>query len=120
MKLSEMVEILNSDKKLMTVMVEKCTQEIKPIKEKRVVWKHEFQYQEGEEYGYIPERQIDDIYSDIIHEAGIKEYNDIRIAELLLDGYPFNKITFELSVRRDHVQSIKKKIYEALKRSKDE
>lgn len=138
MKLSEAVEIMEKNPIIKQKVIEKCTQEIgDKITIKFVVWNDYGlinqdepqrpaelkQYQNkaiATKFEYEDTRNEHSIYEEIIKDAGLKEYNDNIIAMQILEGYKVYEITQGLNIRMDKYESIKAKIYDAIKKREQE
>lgn len=138
MKLSEAVEIMEKNPIIKQKVIEQCTQEMgDKLTIKFVVWndyglanQDEFQnptelkrYQNkslATKFEYEDTRNEHSIYEEIIKDAGLNEYNDNIIAMQILEGYKVYEITQGLNIRMDKYESIKAKIYDAIKKREQE
>jgi predicted AAA+ superfamily ATPase len=124
MKLSEMVEILESNPKLKQKMVNDCivyfgTENIQTIKKKQQKTEmKEEKWWQGIVSSDSPNYSLE-IY-DIITTLGIKEYNEKKVAEYLIQGYSGRAITRELRMRHKKLKRIKDNIYDKVKQARKE
>jgi len=118
MKLSEAVEIMEQNHAIKERVIEKCIEEIgDKVQTKFVVWNDYELTQKSipNKFEFIS-KMNEDLFQDIIKDAGLKEYNDNIIAMQILEGYKVYETTKELNIRMDKYRSIKSKIYESIKK----
>lgn len=123
MKLSEMVEILESNPKLKDKMIHDCivhfkTDKIQTIKKKQL--KNETKDEEWWNVVVYTEQNYDLEIYDIITTLGLKEYNEKKVAEYIIKGYTGREMTKELRMRHKKLKRIKDYIYDKIEQAKKE
>jgi hypothetical protein len=119
MTLLEAIEIIENNKELKNKVIEECISQLGVSIETttKKVWKHEFLL-EDDDWAVMsiePQRDVEDVHTEIIRSTQLKEYNDIRIAEDIIKEKPFKSIAAEYKVSLKHIRTIKRKIYEVIK-----
>jgi|GEM_PF-2966283 len=123
MNLLEAIEAIEQNPELKDKFINRCIEEfgISIETTQKKIWKHEFLLEE-DDWAIMtvePTREIEDVHEEIIRSTGLKEYNDIRIAQDIINEKPFEKISAEYNINLKYIRTIKKKIYEAIKTRED-
>lgn len=124
MKLSKMVELLEKNPALKEKMVENCvayfgSDRIQPSKPLQI----KIESREDDWWGAIVynEHGNDSLaIHDLVLTIGVKEYNEKKVAEYLIQGYTHKQIIEKLNIGKVRLKRIKQKIYDKIEQAKQE